>query len=128
MNSVAGAASAGKSASSAFRAQILPMDATMLSKLLHANKVEFSVQGPPSWRPLLMLALPFVYLGACGYMLWRMSADLGFESKEMNDCTSSGDVPAVTFNDVAGLPLIKEQAGTAIKRREEGGGWEWGEG
>ena len=103
----AGAASAA--APTIFRASLLPMDSRLLVKLLHANKVVFASQGPPGWRPLLVLAIPFLYLGACGYMIWRMSADLGFESKELADTSGGADVPAVTFSDVAGLPHVKEQ-------------------
>ena len=57
-----------------FRAQMLPLDARLLVKLLHTHKVAFAAQGPPGWKPLLVLLVPFVYLGACGYMLWRMYA------------------------------------------------------
>ena len=91
------------------RAAMLPMDQQLLVKLLHANRVAFSAQGPAGWRPLLVLAVPFVYLGACGYLLWRMSADLGFESRELPSASDDLEVPAVTFADVAGLPQIKEQ-------------------
>ena len=91
------------------RAAMLPMDQQLLVKLLHANRVAFSAQGPGGWRPLLVLAVPFVYLGACGYLLWRMSADLGFESRELPSASDDLEVPAVTFADVAGLPQIKDQ-------------------
>ena len=91
-----------------FRAQMLPLDARLLVKMLHTHKVAFAAQGPPGWKPLLVLLVPFAYLGACGYMLWRMSADLGFESKELGEGGSEGP-PAVSFADVAGLPLVKEQ-------------------
>ena len=79
-----------------FRAQMLPLDARLLVKMLHTHKVAFAAQGPPGWKPLLVLLVPFAYLGACGYMLWRMSADLGFESKELGEGGSEGP-PAVSL-------------------------------
>ncbi|KAL1524370.1 hypothetical protein AB1Y20_019267 [Prymnesium parvum] len=93
------------------RASLLPQDTKLVTKLLHKNGVEFRAQGQPGWRTAVVLLVPFVYLGLCSWLLWKMTADTGFsggrEVEKQRDEGSS--VAAVTWDDVAGVPHVKAQ-------------------
>ena len=56
--------------------ELLPTDGKMLVKMLHQHGVLFKAQGAGGWRSLVVLLLPFAYLGICGWMLHRATNDL----------------------------------------------------
>ena len=86
---------AATAASQVCRATLLPADGKLfLMQILHRNGVEFSVQGAAGWRGALVLLLPFAYLGLCGWLLHRMSNEIGING-------GGGDAPAVG-SDLAG--------------------------
>ena len=94
----------------------LPALDTQWLPLLRKHAVEFSAQGPSRRTRDL---LPFGYLGACGYMLWRLTNDQGFNGgRELPAASAGADddlmVPAVSFADVAGLPRVKAQVAEVV--------------
>ena len=94
------------------RTVLLPQDSKLVTKLLHKNGVEFRAQGPPGWRAAVVLMVPFVYLGICSWLMWKMTADQGFNGgKEVDNPApdENGKVVAVMWDDVAGIPKIKAQ-------------------
>ena len=90
---------------------LLPTDAKYLTKLFHLHGVEFRSQGPSTWRAAAVLMVPFVYLGLCSWLLWRMTADNGFSGgREADNSTEApGSVLTVGWDDVAGIPKVKAQ-------------------
>ena len=56
---------------------LLPNDAKLLTTLLHRHAVQYRSAGPPGWRAAMVLLVPFAYLGACGWLLHRMTSDNG---------------------------------------------------
>lgn len=93
------------------RASLLPQDSKLLTKLLHKNGVEFRAQGQAGWRAALVLLVPFIYLGLCSWLLWKLSNDSGFSGgkeveKQLDEKTSS---PKVMWSDLAGIDRVKGQ-------------------
>jgi len=100
----------GTSGGTTYSCALLPSDGRLLVKLLHKHSVEFRAQGPASWKSALVLMLPFAYLGLCGWLLWRMSSDLGMNSARDADPAAAMDSgAAVDFEDVGGMPHVKAQ-------------------
>ena len=92
------------------RSTFHPGDYKLLLKLMHKHRVEWRAQGPSSLRALLVLLVPFAYLGVCGYMLWRMTNDggiVGNSDSNGADKSGSSQVPQIGWDDVAGLPGVK---------------------
>ena len=115
----AGAATFRLKDNSILKATLPALDTQWLLKLLRKHAVEFSAQGPSRWRAALVILLPFGYLGACGYMLWRLTNDQGFNGgRELPAASAGADddlmVPAVSFADVAGLPRVKAQVAEVV--------------
>ena len=90
-----------------FWAQLLPHDSKLLVKLLHAKSVPFRAQGPPGWKALGVMLVPFAYLGACGWLVWKMQND-AFGGREKGPEADEGRTLAVNWKDVAGVPKAKE--------------------
>ena len=93
-----------------YRAQLLPGETRSLVKLMHAHRVEFRALGPAAWKSAVVLLLPFAYLGVCGWLLFRLTSDLGGGQVELPDAAApTNDSARVTFEDVGGMPAAKAQ-------------------
>lgn len=90
-----------------FRAALLPHDAKLLVQLMHKHGVSYRAQGPAGWKAAAVLLVPFVYLGACGWLLWRMTNDAGFQGGDKDAGGNAGPQQAIGWEDVAGLPGVK---------------------
>ena len=93
------------------QASLLPIDAKLLVKLLHKHKVTYQALGPSPWKALALLAVPFAYLGVCGYMLYRLTNDGGLVGgpppEHGSKSGGGGAPPSIGWDDVAGLPGVK---------------------
>lgn len=92
---------------------LLPNDAKLLTTLLHRHAVQYRSAGPPGWRAAMVLLVPFAYLGACGWLLHRMTSDNGpFGSGGGPDGSEGGGanglkVMSTGWDDIGGLPGVK---------------------
>lgn len=90
------------------RAHLLPSEMRTLVKLMHRNGVEFRAVGPAAWKSAVVLLLPFAYLGLCGWLLWRVNADLNCGNVEVPDAAAAtAHHDAITFDDVGGMSAAK---------------------